>query len=120
MSASTVNQNWTRIEIILPVNNLNEIQAVTEILQKFRLCFLGATNSVFRSPIFEGHYVVRDQSVILDRVSLLFVDVNLPIDHPDLAVEIDIIKVIVLGEYQKAQSPQTDVWMTIHTLDRIL
>lgn len=80
----TLDPRWTRIEILLPVNTISEMQAANEIISLLYKNYEGVTFSVMRPHVYQGYYYDADSKVLyIDRNTLVFVDVEEPIGEAD-------------------------------------
>ncbi len=121
MQGASLVPGWTRVSIFLPVNTSPEIVAAQLVQNEIVSHYSGATTSVMRPHAFEGFwYDSQNNRIVQDLVSIITVDIPISFSNAaSLDTELEIIKLIFIDEYQKAGSPQQEVWIVAYPLYRL-
>ncbi len=114
----SLNGDWSRINIFLPVNDTPEILAATRLIRIARNLYSGATHSVVRPHVFVGYWWddedPRHPQWIRDRICWLVLDAPYRIDQDELDIDVELLKLEALDVYQQLHSPQKTIWIIIH------
>ena len=127
MSAELPGQQEQRSRVMchLPLRNASEDKAFAEILNYLRSQRekrVGITGYTFSEPgTFQGYWWSEDrQCWVDDAIVLLIVDYRLPRGNPEESFleHLHRLKEKVESAYSDFGSPQEDVWIVTHRIDR--
>jgi hypothetical protein len=105
--------NWSRIIILLPINNLSEILAAGRVISVARNLYSGATHSLIRPHVYTGYWWDTTQWVE-DRICVLILDAPYHIDHTELDIDTELLKLEALDCYRELGSPQKIIWIMVY------
>ena len=116
-----------RVTCHLPYGNAAEEKAFARVinyLQEQRRNRLGVTGYTFSDPSsFHGFWwSAKRRQWVQDRIVLLTIDYRVPIGNPNrsLLEHLERLKTVIEEAYSHFGSPQDEIWIVKHPIDRIL